>query len=100
MVNSVILVEARTEDGRIIDPEYRECIAPGKLFYLVFDENYFFDGEYLRSEEDFVARLFSDGKPENNKFVYKAESPYCIPFSSLKKGTKFHLIAAFVKVKS
>lgn len=99
MVNTVILVEARTEDGRIIDPEYRECIAPGKLFYLVFDENYFSDGEYLRSEEDFVVRLFSDGKPENNKFVYKAESTYCIPFSSLKKGTKFHLIAAFVKGK-
>lgn len=97
-MNTVILVEARTEDGRIIDPEYRECIAPGKLFYLVFDENYFFDGEFLRSEEDIVVRLFSDGKPENNKFIYKAESTKCIPFSSLKKGTKFDLMAHFIEV--
>lgn len=98
MVDTVILVEARTEDGRIIDHEYRECIAPGKLFYLVFDDRYFFDGEFLKQEEDIVVRLCSDGEHENNKFVYKAESPYCIPFSSLKKGTKFDLIVQFVEV--
>lgn len=98
MVDTAILVEARTEDGRIIDPEYRECIAPGKLFYLVFDDNYFFDGEYLKQKEDFVVRLCSDGEHENNNFVYRAESPYCIPFSSLKKGTKFDLIVSFIEV--
>ena len=73
---NIPLVEARDIDGNIITASTATNVgANGDFFYLVFNENWFADGEVIVGElnEVYPIRVLGDGRLEGTNTVYKVE---------------------------
>lgn len=73
---NIPLVEARDIDGNIITSSTATNVgANGDFFYLVFNENWFADGEVIVGElnEVYPIRVLGDGRLEGTNTVYKVE---------------------------
>lgn len=73
---NIPLVEARDIDGNIITAATATNVGVnGDFFYLVFNENWFADGEVIVGElnEVYPIRVLGDGRLEGTNTVYKVE---------------------------
>lgn len=73
---NIPLVEARDIDGNIITASTATNVGVnGDFFYLVFNENWFADGEVIVGElnEVYPIRILGDGRLEGTNTVYKVE---------------------------
>lgn len=73
---NIPLVEARDIDGNIITAATATNVGVnGDFFYLVFNENWFADGEVIVGElnEVYPIRILGDGRLEGTNTVYKVE---------------------------
>lgn len=100
---NIPLVEARDENGKVVelgDPNVGAGTAP---FYLVFGEDWFADGEYIvgNLNEIYQFRILGDGRPEGTNTVYRVElaggNIDGVPADRLQVGERFSVEAAFVE---
>jgi hypothetical protein len=73
---NIALVEARTYSGNPITNQTTDMIGVHEEpFYLVFAEDYFFNGNILFGEKNelYPMRVLESGKAEGSNFVYKVE---------------------------
>lgn len=91
---NIPLVEARTIDGTVINAG-NTAGANYERFYLVFGEEYFFDGEVLHGNlnEVYPMRVIGEPKKEGTNALYLVElmngSADGIPGERLQMGEKF-----------
>lgn len=91
---NIPLVEARTIDGTTIEAG-ATAGANYERFYLVFGEEYFFDGEVLHGNlnEVYPMRVIGEPKKEGTNAIYLVElmngSADGIPGERLQMGEKF-----------
>lgn len=99
----MLLVEARDENGNVVkagDPNVGAGTAP---FELVFDKDWFFDGEYIvgSMNELYQFRILGDARMEGTNAVYKVElaggNEIGIPSELLLNGEPFTVEAAYVE---
>lgn len=90
---NIPLVEARDAEGNPISTNQ----LPGEVFYLVFAEDWFADGEVLWGtyNELYPVRVLGDARFEGTNAVYKCEVfgnvPGGIPADALKAGERFSI---------
>ena len=101
---NVPLVEARALDGTVVTIATTGMIGAGmEPFYLVFDENYFFDDDYIVGEknEAYVIRVLGDARQEGTNNVYKCEmaggNTLGIPAEELIPGKRFSYETNYVE---
>lgn len=100
---NIPLVEARTEDGVIITNETGMVGAGTQPFYLVFNEDWFADGEFIvgNLNEVYQFRILGNARMEGTNAVYKVElaggNTLGIPAERLLAGERFSVEAAFVE---
>ena len=101
---NVPLVEARALDGTVVTPSTTGMIGAGmEPFFLVFDENYFFDDDYIVGEknEAYVIRVLGDARQEGTNNVYKCEmaggNTLGIPAEELIPGKRFSYETNYVE---
>ena len=73
---NIPLVEARTEDGTVIDSTFVGNVgAHTAPFYLVFGEDWFFDGEVIvgNLNQVYPLRILGEPKLEGSNAVYRVE---------------------------
>lgn len=93
---NIPLVEARDIDGTVIDADYATNVGiNGDIFYLVFPETWWADGEVIVGElnEIYPIRILGDGRNEGTNTVYKVELmggiTAGIPVEELLPGKRF-----------
>lgn len=72
---NIPLVEARDENGTVVTAESGMIGAGTAPFYLVFNEDWFADGEYIigNLNEVYQFRVLGDARMEGSNYVYKVE---------------------------
>ena len=100
---NIPLVEARDESGTVVTSASGMIGANTTPFYLVFEEDWFADGEYIvgNLNEVYQFRILGDPRMEGTQAVYKVElaggnTDGC-PAERLLAGEKFSIEAAFVE---
>ena len=99
---NIPLIEARTADGNPVDLTGDDSpktpnIMPGEVFYLVFGEDWFADGEVLWGtyNEVYPVRVLEDARFEGTNAVYKCEVfgnvPGGIPVDAFAPGERFSI---------
>ena len=100
---NIPLVEARDENGTVVTAASGMIGAGTAPFYLVFDENWFSDGEYIvgNLNELYQFRILGEPKEEGSNYVYKVElgggNVNGVPAERLLAGERFSVEAAFVE---
>jgi hypothetical protein len=90
---NIPLVEARDQNGNVITSG--NAGVAGEPFYLVFNEDWFADGNVIVGEKNEVypLRLLAEGKAEGSNTVYKVELMGGVmtgmPFDELTLGKRF-----------
>lgn len=72
---NIPLLEARTEDGKVVTATDGMIGAGTAPFYLVFPEDWFADGEFIvgNLNEIYQFRILGDAKIEGTNAVYRVE---------------------------
>lgn len=92
---NIPLVEARDADNVIVDVDYGNVGCNGEPFYVVFNEDWFGDGEVIVGElnEVYPLRILGEGRNEGTNTVYKVELMGGIttgmPAEQLQAGKRF-----------
>ena len=92
---NIPLIEARTADGTVIKDTDTGIGIGGDVFYLVFGEDWFADGEVIfgNYNEAYPVRVLGDARFEGTNAVYKCEIfgnvPGGIPGERLQIGERF-----------
>lgn len=100
---NIPLLEARDEDGVVVEDNGKMIGAGTAPFYLVFPEDWFADGEFIvgNLNEIYQFRILGDARMEGTNAVYKVElaggNTEGIPAERLLAGEKFSIEAAFVE---
>lgn len=100
---NIPLLEARDEDGVVVEDNGKMIGAGIAPFYLVFPEDWFADGEFIvgNLNEIYQFRVLGDARMEGTNAVYKVElaggNTEGIPAERLLAGEKFSIEAAFVE---
>lgn len=100
---NIPLLEARDEDGNVVTNNGAMVGAGTAPFYLVFDEDWFADGEYIvgNLNELYQFRILGNPRAEGTNFVYKVElaggNTEGVPAERLLNGERFSIEAAFVE---
>ena len=100
---NIPLVEARLEDGNPVTSASGMVGANTAPFYLVFNEDWFADGEYITGNlnEIYQFRILGDPRMEGSQAIYKVElaggNINGVPAERLLAGEKFSVEAAFVE---
>lgn len=102
---NIALVEARDENGLVVDgTRMNDMIGAGTApFELVFDEDYFADGEIIvgNLNEVYQFRILDKPRMEGTNVVYKVElaggNTVGVPGERLQTNEKFSVEAAFVE---
>lgn len=100
---NIPLLEARDEDGVVVEDNGKMIGAGTAPFYLVFPEDWFADGEFIvgNLNEIYQFRVLGDARMEGTNAVYKVElaggNTEGIPAERLLAGEKFSIEAAFVE---
>jgi len=100
---NIPLVEARDENGSIVESAGTMVGAGTAPFYLVFGEDWFADGEYIVGElnEIYQFRILAAARMEGTNAVYKVElagaNSVGVPSERLLSGEKFSIEAAYVE---
>ena len=100
---NVPLVEARLEDGTPVTSASGMVGANTTPFYLVFNEDWCSDGEYVvgNLNEIYQFRILGDPRMEGSQAIYKVElaggNVNGVPAERLLAGEKFSIEAAFVE---
>lgn len=100
---NIPLVEARDENGTVVTAESGMIGAGTAPFYLVFNEDWFADGEYIigNLNEVYQFRVLGDARMEGSNYVYKVEmaggNVNGVPSERLLQGERFSVEAAFVE---
>ena len=102
---SIPLIEARDENGAVVE-DHRQMVGAGTApFYLVFGEDWFANGEYIvgNLNEVYQFRILDDARLEGSNAVYKVElaggNTDGVPAERLLAGEKFTVEAAFVEAE-
>lgn len=100
---NIPLIEARDENGKVVeagDPNVGAGTAP---FYLVFGKDWFADGEYIvgNLNELYQFRILGDARMEGTNATYCVElaggNEEGVPAERLLAGELFSIEAAFVE---
>jgi hypothetical protein len=100
---NIALLEARDEDGVVVEDNGKMIGAGTAPFYLVFPEDWFADGEFIvgNLNEIYQFRILGDARMEGTNAVYKVElaggNIEGVPAERLLAGEKFSIEAAFVE---
>lgn len=100
---NIPLLEARDEDGVVVEDNGKMIGAGTTPFYLVFPEDWFADGEFIvgNLNEVYQFRVLGDARMEGTNAVYKVElaggNTEGVPAERLLAGEKFSIEAAFVE---
>ena len=100
---NIPLVEARDENGDVVTAESGMIGAGTAPFVLVFNEDWFADGEYIvgNLNEVYQFRILGDARIEGSNFAYKVElaggNVNGVPAERLLAGERFSIEAAFVE---
>ena len=100
---NIPLLEARDEDGVVVEDNGKMIGAGTAPFYLVFPEDWFADGEFIvgNLNEVYQFRILGDARMEGSNAVYKVElaggNTEGVPAERLLAGEKFSIEAAFVE---
>lgn len=100
---NIPLLEARDEDGVVVEDNGKMIGAGTAPFYLVFPEDWFADGEFIvgNLNEVYQFRVLGDARMEGTNAVYKVElaggNTEGVPAERLLAGEKFSIEAAFVE---
>ena len=100
---NIPLLEARDEDGVVVEDNGKMIGAGTAPFYLVFPEDWFADGEFIvgNLNEIYQFRILGDARMEGTNAVYKVElaggNTEGVPAERLLAGEKFSIEAAFVE---
>lgn len=100
---NIPLVEARDENGEVVEDNGQMVGAGTAPFYLVFAEDWFADGEFLvgNLNEIYQFRVLGDARMEGTNAVYKVElaggNTDGVPAERLLAGERFSIEAAFVE---
>lgn len=100
---NIPLVEARREDGTVVEMDSANVGVGTTPFYLVFPEDWFADGEYIVGElnEVYQFRILGDARMEGTNAVYKVElaggNMDGVPAERVLAGERFSIEAAFVE---
>lgn len=100
---NIPLVEARDENGEVVEDNGQMVGAGTAPFYLVFAEDWFADGEFLvgNLNEVYQFRVLGDARMEGTNAVYKVElaggNTDGVPAERLLAGERFSIEAAFVE---
>lgn len=100
---NIPLLEARDEDGVVVEDNGKMIGAGTAPFYLVFPEDWFADGEFIvgNLNEIYQFRVLGDARMEGTNAVYKVElaggNTEGVPAERLLAGEKFSIEAAFVE---
>ena len=102
---SIPLIEARDENGAVVEDRGQMVGAGTAPFYLVFGEDWFANGEYIvgNLNEVYQFRILDDARLEGSNAVYKVElaggNTDGVPAERLLAGEKFTVEAAFVEAE-
>ena len=102
---SIPLIEARDENGAVVEDNGQMIGAGTAPFYLVFGEDWFANGEYIvgNLNEVYQFRILDDARLEGSNAVYKVElaggNTDGVPAERLLAGEKFTVEAAFVEAE-
>lgn len=100
---NIPLIEARDENGVVVEDNGHMVGAGTAPFYLVFGEDWFADGEYIvgNLNEIYQFRILGDAHMEGTNAVYKVElaggNVDGVPAERLLEGERFSIEAAFVE---
>lgn len=100
---NVPLKEARDENGEVVEDKGQMVGAGTAPFYLVFEEDWFADGEYIvgNLNEIYQFRILENARMEGTNAVYKVElaggNTDGVPAERLLAGERFSIEAAFVE---
>ena len=100
---NIPLIEARDENGVVVEDIGQMVGAGTAPFYLVFGEDWFADGEYIvgNLNEIYQFRILGDAHMEGTNAVYKVElaggNVDGVPAERLLEGERFSIEAAFVE---
>lgn len=100
---NIPLLEARDEDGVVVEDNGKMIGAGTAPFCLVFPEDWFADGEFIvgNLNEVYQFRVLGDARMEGTNAVYKVElaggNTEGVPAERLLAGEKFSIEAAFVE---
>lgn len=100
---NIPLVEARDENGEVVEDNGQMVGAGTAPFYLVFAEDWFADGEFLvgNLNEIYQFRVLGDARMEGSNAVYRVElaggNTDGVPAERLLAGERFSIEAAFVE---
>lgn len=100
---NIPLIEARDENGTVVEAD-SDMIGVGTApFYLVFPEDWFADGEYIvgNLNEVYQFRILGEPRMEGTNAVYKVElaggNTTGVPAERILAGERFSVEAAFVE---
>jgi len=97
------LIEARDEEGNVVEATSGMIGAHTAPFYLVFATDIFHDGEFIvgNLNEQYQFRILEDPREEGSNFVYKVElaggNEDGVPSERLLAGERFSVESAFVE---
>lgn len=100
---NIPLVEARDENGEVVEDNGQMVGAGTAPFYLVFAEDWFSDGEFIvgNLNEVYQFRVLGDARMEGTNAVYRVElaggNTDGVPAERLLAGERFSIEAAFVE---
>ena len=100
---NIPLVEARNENGEVVQAGPAMIGAGTAAFYLVFPEDWFADGEYIVGElnEVYQFRILGEARMEGTNAVYTVElaggNTAGVPAERLLPGERFSVEAAFAE---
>lgn len=100
---NIPLIEARDENGNVVTSNSGMVGAGGAVFYLVFGEDWFADGEYIvgNLNEQYQFRVLDNARMEGSRAVYRVElaggNINGVPAERLLAGERFSVEAAFVE---
>ena len=100
---NIPLIEARDENGTVVENNGKMIGVGTAPFYLVFGEDWFADGEFIvgNLNEVYQFRVLGDARMEGTNAVYKVElaggNTDGVPSERLLAGERFSIEAAFVE---
>lgn len=100
---NIPLIEARDENGTVVEDNGKMIGVGTAPFYLVFGEDWFADGEFIvgNLNEVYQFRVLGDARMEGTNAVYKVElaggNTDGVPSERLLAGERFSIEAAFVE---
>ena len=100
---NIPLIEARDENGTVVEDNGTMIGVGTAPFYLVFGEDWFADGEFIvgNLNEVYQFRVLGDARMEGTNAVYKVElaggNTDGVPSERLLAGERFSIEAAFVE---